>query len=64
MVTSCACPNRFISRARRTASASDESGVILMSAPCTQRQQTKLMAVMIAFVIGIRIKDDYMLSYP
>ena len=37
-----ACPRRRISRALRTASVSDESGVIWMSAACTCRQQSKL----------------------
>jgi hypothetical protein len=41
MVTSVACPSRRISRALRTASISDESGVIRISAACVFMQQKR-----------------------
>ena len=50
MVISCACPSRCISRALRTASANDESGVIWMSAALVFRHPNNEMRRNISFI--------------
>ena len=50
MVTSVAFPSRFISRALRMASVSDESGVMLISAACMPMVQNRLTKRSICFI--------------